>query len=130
MYINVRQKTKSNVAKSSDKGSLKFLYIFLQIGTLLSFSIGATKIGKIDYQYTFIVLGIILVLIGLIIRIKSILTLKQQYTYTVTIVENHQLVETGLYKYIRHPGYLGLLIICLGISTALSNWLAILFMII
>jgi protein-S-isoprenylcysteine O-methyltransferase Ste14 len=56
--------------------------------------------------------------------------LKQQFTYTVTRIENHELIETGLYKIIRHPGYLGQLIIFLGISVCLSNWLSIILMII
>ena len=47
----------------------------------------------------------------------------------MTEIENHELIETGLYKYIRHPGYLGQLVIFLGISTSLSNWLSVLFMI-
>lgn len=68
-------------------------------------------------------------ILGLIIRINSILTLKQQFTYTVTKIENHELIETGLYKVIRHPGYLGQLIIFLGISVSLSNWISILSMI-
>jgi protein-S-isoprenylcysteine O-methyltransferase Ste14 len=35
-----------------------------------------------------------------------------------------------LYKFIRHPGYLGQLIIFIGISTSMSNWLSILAMMI
>jgi protein-S-isoprenylcysteine O-methyltransferase Ste14 len=45
-------------------------------------------------------------------------------------VENHKIIETGLYKIIRHPGYLGQLIIFIGISTSISNWLSVLFMMI
>jgi protein-S-isoprenylcysteine O-methyltransferase Ste14 len=40
------------------------------------------------------------------------------------------LIETGLYKNIRDPGYLGQLIIFVGISTSLSNWLSKVLMII
>jgi protein-S-isoprenylcysteine O-methyltransferase Ste14 len=69
-------------------------------------------------------------IVGLIVRVTSILQLKQQFTYTVTKIENHELIKTGLYKIIRHPGYLGQLIIFLGIATCLSNWLSILLMII
>jgi protein-S-isoprenylcysteine O-methyltransferase Ste14 len=76
----------------------------------------------------FFALGVIFTVIGLMIRIHSILTLKQYFTYFVAKVDNHQLVETGLYKVIRHPGYLGQLMIFLGISISLSNWLAILAM--
>jgi protein-S-isoprenylcysteine O-methyltransferase Ste14 len=45
-------------------------------------------------------------------------------------VENHKIIESGLYKFIRHPGYLGQLIIFIGISTSISNWLSILVMMI
>jgi protein-S-isoprenylcysteine O-methyltransferase Ste14 len=106
------------------------LFISISIGYWLSFIIGATKIGRIYHWNTFFAIGSILAIIGLIIRVTSILILKQQFTYTVTKIENHELIETGLYKCIRHPGYLGQLIIFLGISVTLSNWLSVLFMII
>jgi len=94
------------------------------------FSIGATRIGRIYYWNTFFVIGMALFVIGFMIRIHSILTLKQYFTYSVAKVENHKLIETGLYKFIRHPGYLGQLIIFIGISTSISNWLSILLMMI
>jgi protein-S-isoprenylcysteine O-methyltransferase Ste14 len=56
------------------------------------------------------------------------LTLKRYFTYSVAKVADHQLVETGLYTVIRHPGYLRQLTIFLGISISLSNWLSILAM--
>ena len=129
-YMNARLKKRSSIIKSSDKGSIRFLFTLIQIGCLLSFGVGATKIGKIDDWNTFIIIGAILILSGLIIRISSIITLKRQYTYTVTRIEDHKLIESGLYKFIRHPGYLGLLTIFLGISTALSNWLSVILMIV
>ena len=129
-YMNVRLKKKSSIVQSSDKGSIRFLFTLIQIGCLLSFGVGATKIGKIDDWNTFIIIGAILILFGFMIRISSIMTLKRQYTYTVTRIENHELIESGLYKTIRHPGYLGLVIIFAGISTALSNWLSIIMMIV
>ena len=74
--------------------------------------------------------GVVLTVIGLTTRVQSILTLKQYFIYSVSQVENHELIETGLYKTIRHPGYLGQLMIFAGISTSLSNWLSILLMMI
>ena len=125
-----RLKSKRNVSKSGDKGSIWLLGISISIGYWLSFIMASTKMGRIYHWNTFFAIGSVFAIIGLIIRVTSILTLKQQFTYTVTKIDNHELVETGLYKSIRHPGYLGQLIIFLGISTALSNWLSILFMII
>jgi protein-S-isoprenylcysteine O-methyltransferase Ste14 len=78
----------------------------------------------------FFLIGIVLILIGMIIRIYSIKTLSQQFTYTVTNIEDHNLIKTGLYKNIRHPGYLGQIIIFIATAIALSNWLSILAMLI
>ena len=130
VFMNLKQRGKSIVTTSSDKGSLWLLYILITIGYALSFSIGATKIGRMNHWDAFFAAGVLLTVIGLIIRIQSILTLKQYFTYSVSQVEKHELIETGLYKAIRHPGYLGQLMIFAGISISLSNWLSILLMMI
>jgi protein-S-isoprenylcysteine O-methyltransferase Ste14 len=128
VFMSKRLKSQRNISKSGDKGSLWLLTACISIGYLLSFTIASTKTGRIYHWNTFIVLGAFLAIIGLLIRITSILTLNKQFTYTVTKIDNHELIETGLYKTLRHPGYLGQLIIFLGISTSLSNWLSILLM--
>jgi protein-S-isoprenylcysteine O-methyltransferase Ste14 len=126
--MNLRQRSKGKITSSGDKGSLWVLYILITIGYFLSFSIGATKIGRMNHWDAFFAVGVVLTIIGLMIRIQSILTLRQYFTYSVAKVDDHNLIETGLYKVIRHPGYLGQLIIFIGISISLSNWLSILAM--
>jgi len=86
--------------------------------------------GRIYDWNTFFAIGMTLAVAGFVIRIHSIVMLKQYFTYSVTKVENHKIIETGLYKFIRHPGYLGQLIIFAGISISISNWLSILTMMI
>ncbi|MGE5456796.1 MAG: methyltransferase family protein [Methanococcaceae archaeon] len=130
IFMSRRQRSKREISKSGDKGSIWLLTISITTGFWLSFIIASTKIGRIYHWKTFFVIGSLLALTGLIIRVTSILKLRKQFTYTVTRIENHELVETGLYKIIRHPGYLGQLIIFLGISVCLSNWLSIFLMII
>lgn len=127
--MNLRKRGRGKVISSGDQGSLWALYALITLGYFLSFSIGATETGRLHPWNTFFTIGVTLVTIGLIIRIHSLMTLKQYFTYSVAKVADHQLVETGLYKVIRHPGYLGQLLIFLGISVSLSNWLAILAMI-
>jgi len=130
IIMSRRQQDNRKIFKSGDKGSIWLLMISISLGYWLSFIIASTKTGRIYHWNTFFVIGSLLVLIGLIIRVTSIMKLKQQFTYTVTRIENHELIETGLYKIIRHPGYLGQIIIFLGISVCLSNWLSILLMVI
>jgi protein-S-isoprenylcysteine O-methyltransferase len=130
IIMSRRQHGKRNISDSGDKGSIWLLAFSISIGYWLSFMVASTKFGRIYYWNTLFIIGSVLALIGLIIRVTSILTLKKQFTYTVTKIDNHELIETGVYKFIRHPGYLGQLIIFLGIATALSNWLSVLLMII
>jgi protein-S-isoprenylcysteine O-methyltransferase Ste14 len=128
IFMSRRQKGERTIVTSGDKMSIWAIVISISAGYWLSFIIGSTRIGRVYPWNTFFAIGAILVVTGLIIRVISILTLKKQFTYTVTKIENHELIETGLYKRIRHPGYLGQLIIFTGIATTLSNWLSIIFM--
>lgn len=130
IFLNIRQRRKGIMIALNDKGSLWLLYISITIGYILSFSIGATSIGRIYHWDTLFGIGVVLVIAGMIIRIQSILTLKNSFTYSVAKVEDHKLIETGMYRYIRHPGYLGQLLIFIGISISLSNWLSVIFMVI
>ncbi len=130
MFLNLRQRSKNNATTTSDKGNLWLLYGLITVGYALSFAIGATKRGGIYSWNTFFAIGMALFSIGFMVRIYSILTLKQYFTYSVAKVENHKLIETGLYSFIRHPGYLGQLIIFMGISISISNWLSVLLMMI
>jgi len=130
LMMSLYQKRQKGIVKSGDKKSLWILTIGITLGYWLSFMIGATKIGRIQPWNLYFVIGMILVFVGLILRVTSIITLKRHFTYTVTAIANHELIEKGLYKWIRHPGYLGQLMIFVGISASLSNWLSVLFMII
>ena len=128
VLMNLRQRGRRKVASSGDRGSLWLLYGLITLGYALSFSIGATKLGRVYPWNTFFAMGMALAAIGLAVRIHSIQTLKQFFTYSVTKVDNQKIVESGLYKFIRHPGYLGQLMIFFGISISVSNWLSVLLM--
>jgi protein-S-isoprenylcysteine O-methyltransferase Ste14 len=130
VWMNLRQRKKSLATHSGDKGSLWLLYILITLGYILSFSIGATTIGRVYAWDTLFAVGAVCVVLGLFLRIRAIITLKAYFTYSVTTVEGHKLIETGLYKYIRHPGYLGQILIFTGISISLANWLSFIFMLV
>lgn len=128
VFMNLRPRRQDKTISVGDRGSLRVLYALITLGYCLSFAIGATKIGRVYPWNTFFAIGIALVASGLIVRIHSMLTLKRYFTYSVAQVADHQLIATGLYHFIRHPGYLGQVLIFVGISISLSNWLSVLAM--
>lgn len=57
-----------------------------------------------------IIIGLALVIIGLIIMIVGQATLFRNYSGTVLIREDHQLITHGIYRFTRNPIYLGAII--------------------
>ncbi|MCL2471184.1 MAG: isoprenylcysteine carboxylmethyltransferase family protein [Propionibacteriaceae bacterium] len=67
------------------------------------------------------VVGVVAGVVGLIIRYVAFSTLGRFFTRTLREQEDHQLVTTGIYQYVRHPGYLSDLLIFAGASLAMRN---------
>lgn len=88
--------------------------------------IGFTEIGRIQTESIFPgLLGIAMMLSGICIRWVAIYTLGKYFTRRVTILDDHRVVQTGLYRYLRHPSYSGFLLGNLGLGLAFSNWLTL-----
>ena len=75
-------------------------------------------------NYAISAFGLLLILIGIIIRWSAILELRKYFTVDVKILPDHKLICSGLFKYIRHPSYLGLLLSVLGLGITMVNWLS------
>jgi protein-S-isoprenylcysteine O-methyltransferase Ste14 len=71
----------------------------------------------------FLTIGLAMVLAGVIIRFVAILTLKRNFSGLLRIREGHTLVKSGIYRWIRHPAYLGAILLFLGIPVMLSSLL-------
>ena len=66
-------------------------------------------------------MGVILGLLGLALRLWAVLTLRERYTRTLLIQDEHSIERGGPYRWIRHPGYLGSLLCLNGIALASGN---------
>jgi protein-S-isoprenylcysteine O-methyltransferase Ste14 len=53
------------------------------------------------------------------------LALGKLYSGEVTIQEEHRLVTGGLYRYIRHPRYLGAELLSIGLSLVFRSWIGL-----
>jgi protein-S-isoprenylcysteine O-methyltransferase Ste14 len=70
-------------------------------------------------------LGLVLYGLGLVLMSWSRTALGRLYSGEVTIQKSHQLIKTGLYRYIRHPIYLGMLSSTLGLSFVFRSWIGL-----
>lgn len=65
--------------------------------------------------------GLGMIAAGLAIRGSALRTLRRFFTPDVTIVAGQRLIQTGLYRFVRHPGYAGMLLSIGGLAVALAN---------
>src|SRR5437868_4480557 len=61
---------------------------------------------------------------GFLLRWWAIVALGRFFTVDVTIEKDHELVERGPFRWVRHPSYTGVLLAFVGWSLTLRNWAA------
>jgi protein-S-isoprenylcysteine O-methyltransferase Ste14 len=81
-----------------------------------------------DVNRAFLAIGLVMVIAGLVIRFVAMATLGKNFSGLLRIREGHNLVRTGIYRWVRHPAYLGAILIFLGIPVIVSSILGFLVM--
>lgn len=69
--------------------------------------------------------GIFIFLCGIIYRLWAIRTLGQFYSHKVRKIEEHQIVDSGPYRIIRHPAYAGMIVANAGLTLYFFNWVTL-----
>jgi protein-S-isoprenylcysteine O-methyltransferase Ste14 len=70
-------------------------------------------------------LGVTLCVLGYAFIFWSGLALGRQYSAEVTIQKDHRLITSGPYQWIRHPRYLGVVALAVGLSLAFRSWIGL-----
>ena len=113
-------------SRKQDAGSLVRLNLIIYASVALAVCIGLSRFGRMNVaQPGLSWLGLFLIVSGLAIRWTAIFTLQQYFTVDVAILPDHRVIQKGLYKFVRHPSYLGSIVSFVGLGVAFCNWIAI-----
>jgi protein-S-isoprenylcysteine O-methyltransferase Ste14 len=126
LYLNSRYRNKKERKKAADKNSLAILWItiisaFVLGGFGWGFPAAAITQGQPYVHY----LAMLLALSGLALRLIAIRQLGKSFTVDVQIAKGQSLKRTGLYTYIRHPSYTGILMAFTGLAITYANWISL-----
>jgi protein-S-isoprenylcysteine O-methyltransferase Ste14 len=70
-------------------------------------------------------LGLVLFTVGCVLRVGAVFVLGRRFSGLVAIQEGHELETGGLYRVIRHPSYLGLLVSLFGWALVFRSAIAV-----
>lgn len=68
------------------------------------------------------VLGALLTLLGVAFACWARFVLGRNWSSVVQVKQDHELIQSGPYRWVRHPIYTGLLLAFLGTATAIGEW--------
>jgi protein-S-isoprenylcysteine O-methyltransferase Ste14 len=71
-------------------------------------------------------LGLLLAVAGLLFACWARSILGSNWSAVVQVKQDHELIESGPYRYVRHPIYTGLLLALAGTALLLGEWRAVL----
>ena len=72
--------------------------------------------------YAVALLGLAMTVAGLLFACWARVVLGNNWSAVVQLKQDHELIERGPYRHVRHPIYTGLLLAFLGTAVALGEW--------
>src|ERR1700730_7205812 len=110
---------------SKDTNSLRVLWIVIIVCIWLSIRAQGRWPQAVLPPWS-IPTGVAIFVGGMVLRWYSIIYLGRFFTVNVAIAADHQLIDTGPYRFVRHPSYTGALLAFIGFALVMRNWASVL----
>ena len=122
----VKRARRTSQVAVEDRGSQRLIWITVVCAVTLAIICSSHELIPIAESSSPIrIVALVFLGGGLFLRWVAILTLGSLFTVNVAIASDHKVFDSGLYRYVRHPSYTGLLLAFLGLGVSLNSWLGI-----
>jgi len=123
VFLFIIKRSKSDkVSIRKDKSSMLLLWLVIT-GSIFA-SVYLARMYPHSERFVYLQwAGVVIVFAVFAVRWTAIYQLKEAFTVDVVISKNHKVKSDGLYKQIRHPSYLGLILELSGLSLLFNSWL-------
>jgi protein-S-isoprenylcysteine O-methyltransferase len=121
-YLLFRRRAKGDNTKT-DQGTIRLAWFLIVGGCILGFLI-ARWLTFLSWPSspTAVIFADAVLVFGIALRVWSISHLGRFFTVQVSVHTDHEIVDTGPYRYIRHPSYTGSLLAFTGIGLLTFNF--------
>jgi protein-S-isoprenylcysteine O-methyltransferase len=120
--LNFVKRARSD-ATVKDRHSLSLIWL-VNLSAVTLAIVAAFKLPSFRFPSSPVITGAIVVLFicGITLRWYSIFYLGRYFTVNVAIHPDHRVIDSGPYRFIRHPSYTGGFLSLLGFALTLHNW--------
>jgi protein-S-isoprenylcysteine O-methyltransferase Ste14 len=127
IFIAISTRTRKSSGNVRDRGTMILLWIVLfstiTAGIWISEARGSNLPGGAHWLRS---VSLLVLIAGLALRWSAILTLGKSFSSNVAIHATQRVLKTGLYRWMRHPSYTGLLLCIFAVALHTRNWISIL----
>lgn len=122
--LNLMKRAKTGAAKK-DRGSLQAIWVVTTLACTGAIY-AAFRFYRCRLPNVFVPIGTAVFIAGIALRWYSVFYLGRFFTVNVAIQPDHKVIDSGPYRFLRHPSYAGSLLILLGLALTFRNWASLL----
>jgi protein-S-isoprenylcysteine O-methyltransferase Ste14 len=117
-------RTRRGTGETRDRGSLLILWPTILGAIWCSMAYGGSHPHTIGSGHWLLPVSFALLVLGLAIRWTAILTLGRAFSVNVAIHATQTVKKTGVFRFVRHPSYTGMMVSLFGLALSTRNWIA------
>ena len=126
VLLSITRRSRGTGVKQ-DRSTLRILWLVIGLSVGAGIYVATHwRAGVLPFPEVFSLVGVALFAAGLILRWWAIVVLGRFFTVDVQIAADHEVVERGPFRVVRHPSYAGVLLAFLGFALTMGNWVAVL----
>jgi len=127
ILLNLTRRSRSKTGTKQDRSTLGIIWLVIAVSIMAGVFVAQNfRAAALPHGRVLASASVVLFVAGLILRWWAIIMLGRFFTVDVTIEKDHELVERGPFRIVRHPSYTGVLLAFVGLGLSLRNWAALL----
>lgn len=109
---------------AEDRGSLHVVFFgfSLAVGAAFALPFLIPRAALPGGRLVWFVVGLLTLVSGSLLRRHCFRVLGSFFTGAVTVRADHRVIDTGAYRWVRHPSYSAAILMVVGIAVAMASW--------
>ncbi len=126
--LMIRDRVRGKGSAARDRGTLWLNVIIITVAVVAAGILTDALQNAAAWQFGstgLSVAGLLVMWAGLAVRIWAIVVLGRSFRMTVEVDTGQKVIDSGPYRWVRHPSYTGILLLMAGLSLVYGDWPAL-----